>query len=232
MDVRSKKIKDEQSITKARTFTWRFEGPKDFHTDSPCCSWISIRSIFALEASNRWEIKAINLKTAFLQGEQIKQTVYLWPSKEANKIKIWKLWKCVYGLADASRYWYLRERELIKLGANVSSVDTGVFYWKENSRLELLACHVDNMIWGGDEMFETNIIIKLKHTFQFECEEIVAFTYTGIELVQDSDLGISINQNNYINSIKKTVPLTDWTKDKKFLYPMKRRSCTKVQSVS
>ena len=73
----------------------------------------------------------------------------------------------------------------------------------------MLACHVDNMIWGGDEMFETNIITKLTHTFQFECEEIVAFTYTGIELVQDSDLSISINQNNYINSIKKTVPLTD-----------------------
>ena len=71
------------------------------------------------------------------------------------------------------------------------------------------------MIWGGDEMFETNTINKLKHTFQFECEEIEAFTYTGIELVQDSDFGISINQNNYINSIKETVPPTDRTKGKK-----------------
>ena len=38
MDVKSKKIKDEQSITKARNFAWGFEGPKDFPTDSPCCS--------------------------------------------------------------------------------------------------------------------------------------------------------------------------------------------------
>ena len=172
----SQKVKNEQSITKARIFAWGFEGPKYFPTDSPCCSWISMRSIFALEASKWWEIKAIDLKTAFLQGKQIKRTVYLWPSKETNKTKIWKLWKCVYGLADASRYWYLREREeLIQLGGNVSGVDTGVFYWKENSPLvELLACHVDNMIWGGDEMFETNTINKLKHTFQFECEEILA----------------------------------------------------------
>ena len=56
------------------------------------------------------------------------------------------------------------------------------------------------MIWG-DEMFEINTINKLKHTFQFECEEIGAFTYIGIGLVQDSDFGIHINQNNYISSI-------------------------------
>ena len=79
----------------------------------------------------------------------------------------------------------------------------------------MLACHVDNMIWGRDGMFKTNTINKLNHTFQFECEEIEAFTYTGIELVQDSDFGISINQNNYINSIKETVPPTDRTKGKK-----------------
>ena len=105
--------------------------------------------------------------------------------------------------------------DLIKLGANVSSVDTGVLHCKENSRLvELLACHIDNMIWGGDEMFQFDTINKLKHTFQFECEEIEAFTCIGIGLVQDSDFGISINQNNYISSITETVPPTDRTKDK------------------
>ena len=58
-------------------------------------------------------------------------------------------------------------------------------------------------------MFEINTINKLKHTFQFGCEEIETFTYTGTGLVQDSDFGISINQNNYISSITETVPPTD-----------------------
>ena len=70
---------------------------------------------------------------------------------------------------------------LIKLGANISSVDPGIFYWKENDSLfGLLACHVDDMIWGGDEMFKTNMINKLKHTFQSGCEEIETFTYIGL----------------------------------------------------
>ena len=41
--------------------------------------------------------------------------------------------KCVYGLADTSRCWYLHvKEELIKLGANIGSVDQGLFYWKEH----------------------------------------------------------------------------------------------------
>ena len=70
------------------------------------------------------------------------------------------------------------------------------------------------MIWGGDEMFKTNIINKIKHPFQFGCEEMETFTYTGIELVQDSGFGISINQNNYISSITEIVLQIDRTKDK------------------
>ena len=70
------------------------------------------------------------------------------------------------------------------------------------------------MIWGGDEMLKTNIINKTKHPFQFGCEEIETFTYTGIELVQDSGFGISINQNNYISSIIEIVLQIDGTKDK------------------
>ena len=55
--------------------------------------------------------------------------IYLWPPKKANTNKIWRLQKYVYDLADASMYWYLGvKKELIKLGANVNSVDPGLFY--------------------------------------------------------------------------------------------------------
>ena len=54
----------------------------------------------------------------------------------------------MYGLADVSRYWHLRvKEEVIKLGANVSSVDSGLFYWKEHYKLvDMLVCHVDDMV--------------------------------------------------------------------------------------
>ena len=95
-----------------------------------------MRSIIGLVASNRWEIRATDVKTVFLQDKQIEWTVYLRLPKEANTTKIWKLQKCVYCLHDASRFWYLREiEEFIKLGPYISSVHTIIFYWKENSCL-------------------------------------------------------------------------------------------------
>lgn len=100
----SRKVKDGQSITKARFCARGFEKQKDIPTDTPCCSRIGVRSIFPLIGSNRWEIEGIDVKTVFSQGKQIERTAYLQPPKEANTIKIWKLQKCVYDLTDASRY--------------------------------------------------------------------------------------------------------------------------------
>ena len=61
--------------------------------------------------------------------------VFVCPPKEANTNKIWKLRKCIYGLADASQYWYLEFREeLIKLGAKPSQLDQGVFIWSINNK--------------------------------------------------------------------------------------------------
>ena len=89
---------------KARLCAHGFKEIKDFPTDSPYCSRIGVQSIFALIASNKWKVLAIDVKTAFLQGKQIERTVYLQPPKEAKTNKIWRLQKCVYGLADTSMY--------------------------------------------------------------------------------------------------------------------------------
>ena len=69
------------------------------------------------------------------------------------------------------------KEELIKPDANVSSVDPGLFYWKEHYKLNgILACHVDDMIWGGTDNFKVNVIDNLRNTFMFGSEEIRAFT--------------------------------------------------------
>ena len=65
---------------------------------------IGVLSIFVLIASNKWKVQVTDIKTALLQGKQIKRTVYIPPPKETNANKIKKKKKCMYGLADASRY--------------------------------------------------------------------------------------------------------------------------------
>ena len=215
--VITRKIVNGENITKARLCARGFEEIQDFPKDSPCCSRIGIRTLFTLIASNEWKIKSIDVKTAFLQGKEIERVIYLRPPKEVDTNNVWKLLKCVYRLGDASRYWYLRVREeLINLGAHISSVDPGLFYWKQNSNLiGMLACHVDDMIWGGNQYFKENIIDSLKKTFKFGPEEVDTFTYIGIELKQDQNCNIIVNQDTYINSIQEISLPVDRMKDRK-----------------
>ena len=96
------------------------------------------------------------------------------------------------------------KEQLIKLGANVSPVDPGLFYWKEHCKLVgILACHVDNIIWKGNGNFKINVIDNLKNTFMFGSEETKAFTYLGIKLIQNDDFSLTINQNNYTDCISE-----------------------------
>lgn len=59
----------------------------------------------------------------------MKPELFVKPPKEAESTNIWKLKNWIYGLPDASRYWYLTfSEELIKLGGVYSQYNQGVFY--------------------------------------------------------------------------------------------------------
>ena len=53
----------------------------------------------------KWKLNPTDIKTAFLQGEEIDRKVFGMPPKEAETNNVWLLKKCVYGLGDASRKW-------------------------------------------------------------------------------------------------------------------------------
>ncbi len=62
---------------------------------------------------------------------ELSRDLYIKPPPEANNEgKLWKLKKCVYGLADASLYWYNRVKEIVMRSVGtMSQVDPAVFYW-------------------------------------------------------------------------------------------------------
>ena len=59
----SQKVKNGENMTKARLYVKGCEEVKDFPNDSPCCSGISIRTIFPLIASNQLQFTLINITT-------------------------------------------------------------------------------------------------------------------------------------------------------------------------
>ena len=131
--------------------------------------------------TKKWQIHSIDVKTAFLQENELEQNVLVRPPKEAQTDKICKLHKCIYGLADASRYWYLKVREeLCKLGAKHSKLDRGIFlFQKHNELMGVINLFVDDIMWVGKPIFNS-AINKFKTIFHVGAENDKAFTYVSI----------------------------------------------------
>ena len=199
------KVIDGKYSLKARLCARGFEEDQFFRTDSPTCSREGLRITLAAIASNGWTLRSMDVKTAFLQGNHMQRTLYLKPPTEAKTKNLWLLKKCVYGLSDASRQWYLRvKEEMTKLGGQMNKLDHGLFTFTVNGQLcGIIACFVDDMIYGAEDSFERFITESLKSVFQIGSENISSFNYVGLKVHQNSDRSITTDQRGYIASIQK-----------------------------
>ena len=88
---------------------------------------ISYKAIFALIAILNWDVKQINVKTAFLY-DNVQETIYVRQFDNFNKddIKVYKLNKTLYKLKQSLRIWYqhfskyMKKLELILIESNES----------------------------------------------------------------------------------------------------------------
>ena len=148
---------------KARLVARGFEEEVNEKKDSPTCSRESLRLIFAVAATMDWVICTLDISSAFLQGNAIDRIVFIEPPKEcAQKGKVWKLKRCLYGLVDAPREWYQRVcTELTKLGGRKSKYDKCLFLWhKEGKLIGMIITHVDDFQFCGTENFTDQSYIK------------------------------------------------------------------------
>ena len=195
------------TIHKARLVARGFEEiEKDnIQKDSPTCGSDSLRVVLAVLAQKRWNPHSIDIKTAFLQGSDISREVFIKPPPEANaKGVIWKLRKCVYGLSDASLSWYKKVKEILEqCGVEVSRLDPAVFLWKnEQGTVEgVIACHVDDFLWGGSANFEKQTIGNIRSKLSVGREENGSFPYVGIEIAQLDQL-ITLRQMSYQENLQ------------------------------
>ena len=201
--VITEKFKDGEKVTKARLVAKGFQEETDLKRDSPTCLKENLRIVVAIAASEKWKIKSLDIKSAFLQGKEIEREVYLIPPPEASDGRtLWKLNKVIYGLSDASRMWYLKVKEVLEqLGMKMSIYDEALFYYKEVGNLcGLIAIHVDDFLHVGNKRFEETVIYKIKELFEISQEHDQFFNYLGLEIAQISE-GITFSQFGYIDQL-------------------------------
>ena len=200
--------KGEKKEVRARLVARGFEEEVDVPVDSPTVSKCTVRMVLAIAVAKQWVVKAIDIKSAFLQGQALQRDVYLKPPKEANvdKDMIWKLNRCLYGLNDAARKFYDSiDQELRKLGCKRSHLDPSLFTLSDSSGCQgLLASHIDDFLHVGGATFETKVTSKLVERFVAGKNLSTEFKYTGYQVTQYSD-HIVLDQNDYLDGVSPAV---------------------------
>ena len=200
----TEKVKCGETVTKARLVARGFEeDTMCIRKDSPTCSKESVRIVLSVTISFGWQIHSVDVKAAYLQGDTINRDLYLKPPPEFVNGKVWRLKKTVYGLCDAARAWYTSVRdELISLSAERCSLDSSLFMWYKNGKLEgLVSIYVDDFIWAGSTEFENCVIEKLRNKFLIGSSASRDFRYVGLNMVSTNE-GMMVDQFQYASSLQ------------------------------
>ena len=102
--VITNKEKEGKLTCKARLVARGFE-ESDFGMEKEAltCASEAFRLCLSLMLMRGWEARTMDVKTAYLQGENIRRDVFIKPPIEAKTHGLWKLNKTIYGLKDAAR---------------------------------------------------------------------------------------------------------------------------------
>ena len=190
---------------RARLVARGYEDNQEIQKDSPTVGKSTMRIIMAISAAEHWEIKTTDIKSAFLQGQEIDKEVFLAPPKEAGCSAgvLWKLKRCLYGLNDAARQFYKSvEHFLIEKGCQQSSMDPAlVFLMKDGTLQGIIASHVDDFVHCGTQNFENNVMTKLRQHFEAGKVEGGHLKKVGFDVIQ-SMTGITLDDGAYIANIE------------------------------
>ena len=201
--VITQRYENGESHVKARLVARGFEEDTlNIKTDSPTIQKENFRLMCSLAVTSGWKIHSLDIKSAFVQGDDIERAVHLVPPPEADTNKLWRLKRSVYGLVDAPRVWYNKLcDEVCKVGATKSMYDSSLFFYKHEGTLQgALCCHLDDCFFAGSNLFHETVITHIRNTFSLSKEHSLSFKYLGLE-VQQIDDGIIIHQDSYIQSI-------------------------------
>ena len=205
--VNRKDIHDGLKVdVKARLCLRGFQELEKPRSDSPTVDRTSTRLLYAVAANENWPVVAIDVTSAFLQGEDLDRSIFVTPPTEANCPEgyIWKMIKPAYGLYDASRKWWMKvAQELVNAGCKSLVGDEALFYYHKDGKLQgIISLHVDDFQGAGTEVFQNDIMDRLENAFKISKKEIKDFKYTGVQIHQEDNGEVILSQKEYLASIE------------------------------
>ena len=166
----------------------------------------TLRTLLALAAENDWELKGMDVKTAFLHSK-LAESIYmeipagLRPEGEYSPRLVCRLVKTIYVLKQSPRAWYGNITTFFSLkGFYRSEEDHSLFVHEEHSLIILL--YVDDLVLAAATQEAIEWAKKeLKKTFEMtELGKIK--TFIGLEVTRDRKRRVlHVSQPTYVDRI-------------------------------
>ncbi len=170
-------------------------------TFSPVAPPYTIRWFFALAHRNKYEIRQIDVKTAFLHSP-INRDKYTFIPKGlriCENSNLLRLKKAAYGLAISPLLWFRTfTDELVKLGFHRSLRELCLLYKKSEISTTLILVYVDDVLLAGNNVSDiTTTIENLK--LKFLVKELgFPETYVGFEVeTSEQNRTLILHQRTY-----------------------------------
>jgi len=178
-----------------------------YHTFAPVVKFTTIRTLFALIASEDWECEQMDVVTAFLNGD-LDEDIYMHIPEglktAENEDRVCKLNKALYGLKQAPRQWYAKIHDYLTNDLNfVSSINDPCLYIRKTStKVLIIALYVDDLLLVGNSKSD---IMELKGEFKqrFEMKDLgPVAVMLGVEVTRDrTNRKLYISQKEYTEQV-------------------------------
>ena len=181
-------------------------------TSSPVIKATTIHVVLSLVVTNKWPIRQLDVKNAFLNGT-LTENVYMeqppgyidpWYSNHVCQLK-----KALYGPKQASYAWFQRFNSfLLTIGFSCSRADTSFFVFHQQSEIIYLLLYVDDIIITGNNSSLLDSFAR-KLNFEFATKDLGSLSYfLSLEATSTTD-GLLISQLKYARDILNRAQLLD-----------------------
>ena len=174
---------------KARIVPW---GHRDLEKDNlrgdaPSMNLNCLRLMISLAVERGWEIRKMDVKTAYLQARGFNRTIYVRPPREENDpTGLWLLLAAAYGLTESGRLWYFTSYAALtkNFGARQSRYEPCLYFLRRDAESLLVVVQVDDYAYTGTPAIVAEFESFLQGEFNVGSLESNEFEIMGARLTQ------------------------------------------------
>lgn len=217
--VNKRKIEPNNKIRyKSRLVVKGFADKNKYDTTetyAPVARISDVRLMLAVANKYDLDIRQMDVKTAFLNGELEKEVYMELPegyecNENVKRKKVCKLKRALYGLKVSPKRWYEKfKSSMLRMNFKIYPFQSCLFSWRKGERFVFVLLYVDDiLIIGNCENKIMETMKKLKG--EYEMTDLGSpKKFLGIEIIRDrKNQRLFLSQRNFIENILKRFDMT------------------------